>query len=451
MSFGTVNIAKKKEDESKPRQLDLSLRVAVIGPDGSGKTSFKDRFCFAHWVDPEAELLKAAKAAKKKPKKRRPGTIMPLPQPDVVFEAGTKEILWSPDTGCHWEEEVKEKDGDVYCEVLMVDSFQKYKTVNHRRGYLRGANVVAILFDVGSRESFDEARALVKLVYDCCPENGTRTYGAMGTGLSRMRGRVKTMQEGWGNADAGTMDNESFVCGIVVGCKCDKEPMTDEDIAQRAAEGKMPLHRVITSEEGERLARDHGMFYHESSPLIDADPNRNRTKNTVTQVWTINSTVNDAIEITIGRACCKWKGLPAVQYPQFFPKPPMPPKIEAKVDEDALGHGEEEGEAGEGQQERAEGQMAASAAVEGGYEAAVAVADGQQDWAEGAGEGMEGQQQQWGAEGGGEEQQQWGAEGGEGGGAAVGYEEGYGEKQETKKEEGEAAAEEEEEEEEDDY
>ena len=381
---------------------------------------------------------------------------MPLPQAPVVFEAGTKEILWSPDTGCHWEDEVKEKDGDVYCEVLMVDSFQKYKTLNHRRGYLRGANVVAILYDVGSRESFEEARELVKLVYDCCPENGTRTYGAMGTGPSRMRGRVKTMEEGWGNAAAGTMDNETFVCGIVIGCKCDKEPMSDEDIAKRAAEGKMPLHRVITSEEGERLARDYGMFYHESSPLIDADPNRNRTKNTVTQIWTINSTVNDAIEITIGRACCKWKGLAAVNYPQYFPKPPMPPKIEAKGEEEGeVGYGEGEGVAGgdglEGQQEWSEGQQQ-WAEGEG--------QEGQQQWAEG-GEGA-GTGDQWaGAEAGEAGQQDWGEEGGEGADpAAAGYEyeEGYeekrndeiGEKQETNNEEA-GNGEDDDEEEEDDY
>lgn len=392
MSFGTIDVQKKKEEESKPRQLDLSLRVAVIGADGVGKTSFKDRFCFGRWVDTEAELLKAAKA-KKKPKKRRPGVIMPLPPPPVVYEAGTKEILWSPDTGCHWEDEVKEKEGDVYCEVLMVDSFQKYKTLNHKRGYLRGANVVAILFDVGNRETFEEARELVKLVYDCCPENGVLTYGAMGTGLSRMRNRVKKKNEGWGKPGE-TMDNETFVCGIVVGCKCDKEPMSDEDIAKRAAEGKMPLHRVVSAEEGERLARDYGMFYHESSPLIDADPNRNRTKNTVTQVWTTNSTVNDAIEITIGRACCKWKDLPAVQYPQYFPKPPMPPKIEAPPEEDT---GYEDGAAalpgaeGDEQQQWAEGEGQQQWNEGGSGEALDYAPDGiGQQWEEG-----EGKEQQW--------------------------------------------------------
>ena len=129
MSFGTINVQKQKEEDAKPRQLDLRIRVAIVGPDGCGKTSFKDRFCFDRYIDPEAELLKAVKAKKKKKGKR--GVIQPLPPPPVVYECGTKEILWSPDTGCHWEEEVKEKDGDLLVEVLMVDSFQKYKTLNH--------------------------------------------------------------------------------------------------------------------------------------------------------------------------------------------------------------------------------------------------------------------------------------------------------------------------------
>ena len=61
MSFGTINIAKKKEEESKPRQLDLSIRVAVIGPDKCGKTSFKDRFCFSHWSGHRGQAAEGGK------------------------------------------------------------------------------------------------------------------------------------------------------------------------------------------------------------------------------------------------------------------------------------------------------------------------------------------------------------------------------------------------------
>ena len=168
--FGTINIAKQKEEDAKPRGLDFSMRVAIVGSDTCGKTAFKDRFCFSRYVDPEEELLKAAKGKKKK--KPKSGTIQPLPPPPIVYEGGTKQILWSPSTGCHWEDDVKEKAGDLFVEVLMVDSFQKYKTQNHRRGYLRGAQVVAVLYDVGDRASFEEAQELVQLVKDVCPETG---------------------------------------------------------------------------------------------------------------------------------------------------------------------------------------------------------------------------------------------------------------------------------------
>jgi GTPase SAR1 family protein len=331
--FGTINIQKLTEEESKPRGLDFSMRVAIIGSDMSGKTSFKDRFCFSRYVDPEEELLKAAK--KKKKKKPKSGILQPLPLPPVVYECGTKHILWSPKTGCHWEDDVKEQPDDLYVEVLMVDSFQKYKTLNHRRGYLRGAQVVAVLYDVGDRESFDEAKELVKLVNDVCPEGGVLNYGSMGLGLSKMRGRIKTMEQGWGKKDETknsigetiprTLDNETFVCGILIGCKCDKEFMSDEDIEKRKLEGGTPNHRVVSKEEGERYARDHHFFFHESSPVIDADPNRNRTKNTTTQVWTTHSTANDAIQKTINMCCCKWNNYAKNEFPDYFPKDPMPP------------------------------------------------------------------------------------------------------------------------------
>ena len=387
MSFGTINVAKAKEEENKPRGLDFSMRVAIVGSDGCGKTSFKDRFCFDRWVDPEEALLKAAKSKKKK--KGKSGTIQPQPLPPIVYECGTKEILWSPSTGCHWEDDVKEKDGDLLVEVLMVDSFQKYKTLNHRRGYLRGAQVVAVLYDVGSRESFDEAKEMVQLVNEICRENGTLVYGTMGVGLSKMRGRIKTMDDGWGKpletkdsigrSIARTLDNETFVCGILVGNKCDKEIMTEDEIEQRKAEGKGPLHRIITYEEGDRFARDHGFFFHESSPLIDSDVNRNRTKNTVTQVWTTNSTANDAIQKTIGRCCCKWHDLKEEEHlNKYYPQEPLPPIVAQKEEEKeedqygaaayAGGEGEygQEGEyaAGEGEY----GQDATYAAGEGGEE-----------------------------------------------------------------------------------
>ena len=54
--FGTINITKLKEEESKPRGIDFAMRVAVIGSNQSGKTAFKDRFCFSRYVDPEEEL-----------------------------------------------------------------------------------------------------------------------------------------------------------------------------------------------------------------------------------------------------------------------------------------------------------------------------------------------------------------------------------------------------------
>ena len=403
MSFGTVNIQKLKEEESKPRQLDFSMRCAVVGSDGCGKTSFKDRFCFDRWIDPEAELLKNAKQKKKK--KKKSGTIQPLPLPPVVYECGTKEILWSPSTGCHWEEEVKEKEGDLLVEVLMVDSFQKYKTLNHRRGYLRGAQVVAVLYDVGDRDSFEEAKELVKLVNDVCPETGVLNYGSMGRGLSKMRRRIKTQDEGWGKPIETkdnisqiipiTLNNESYVCGILVGCKCDKEPMTDEAIEQRKLEGKTPLHRVVTKEEGERYARDCGFFYHESSPLIDADPNRNRTKNTVTQVWTINSTANDCIQTTIGRCCCKWNNLDKYDHSQYFPLDPMPPLMETPV------YTQENGENGENGQEQYDAGYGEEGYVEGGgggeeeqWDANAAV-DGAQDYVEGGVEQQYGEEEQY--------------------------------------------------------
>ena len=133
--------------------------------------------------------------------------------------------------------------------------------------------------------------------------------------------------------------------------------MTDEAIEQRKLEGKTPLHRVISSEEGERYARDHGFFFHESSPLIDADPNRNRTKNTVTQVWTTNSTANDAIQTTIARCCCKWNNFDQYTYPAYFPLDPLPPLETAAIEEQPYVEGGAEGGA-EGYAEGGEEQYA---------------------------------------------------------------------------------------------
>ncbi len=385
--FGTIDIKKAAEEAAKPREIDMFMRVCVIGADGVGKTSLKDRFCFDRWVDTEAELLRKAKA-KKKPKKVRKGLIQPLPPPPVVYECGTKQILWSPGTGCHWEEEVKEKDGDVLLEVLMVDSFQKYKTLSHRRGALERAQSVAILYDVGDRDTFDEARELCQLVADVCPEGGHHRYGVLGGPLSKNLGLARKDGEGWGGPE--TTDNEAFVCAILIGCKCDKEPMSDEAIAKRKAEGKMPLHRVVSFEEGERMAREFGFFFHESSPLIDSDVNRNRTKNTVTQVWTTNSTTNDAIEQTINMCCCKWKGdMPREQHPQYYPKDKLPPLKRG-------GEGKEEGG----------GDWAGADA------AAAGEAEAEQQWGEqGGAEG--GDAQQWGEQGV-EGQGEWAAEGGQG-------------------------------------
>jgi GTPase SAR1 family protein len=382
--FGTINLTKLKEEESKPRGIDFAMRVTVIGSDQSGKTAFKDRFCFSRYVDPEEELLKEAK--KKKKKKPKGGLLQPLPLPPVVYECGTKQILWSPSSGCHWEDNVKEKPDDLYVEVLMVDSFQKYKTTTHRRGYLRGAQVVAVLYDVGDRDSFEEAKELVQLVKSVCPETGVLNYGAMGLGLSTMRGRIKKMNEGWGKPEETkdglsqtipkTLDNETFVCGILVGCKCDKDTMSEEDIEKRKLEGKPPLHRVVSAEEGDRYARDNHFFFHESSPAIDADPNRNRTKNTTTQVWTTHSTANDAIQKTIGMCCCKWNNYDRTQYPQYFPEDPLPPleSVSGGGESGDYGSGEVEGEQGyavEGGEEYAAVEGGEYAAVEGGEYAAV--------------------------------------------------------------------------------
>ena len=56
---------------------------------------------------------------------------------------------------------------------------------------------------------------------------GVLNYGAMGRGLSTMRGRIKTNDQGWGKLEETkdsigqkiprTLDNETFVCGILIG------------------------------------------------------------------------------------------------------------------------------------------------------------------------------------------------------------------------------------------
>ena len=66
-------------------------------------------------------------------------------------------------------------------------------------------------------------------------------------------------------------------------------------------EMRLPGHREVSKNEAEQVASMRGHLFYETSPKIDSDVNRNRTKNTVTGVYTVHSSVKEAANLLINK------------------------------------------------------------------------------------------------------------------------------------------------------
>ena len=77
----------------------------------------------------------------------------------------------------------------------------------------------------------------------------------------------------------------------------------------------LPGHRQVSSEEAREFSYNRGFMFHETSPKIDSDINRNRVKNTVTGVYTVKSTVKDAANLIIDSLMAAYQENPTLFAP----------------------------------------------------------------------------------------------------------------------------------------
>ena len=131
-----------------------------------------------------------------------------------------------------------------------------------------------------------------------CEEEGELIYGRMGPALAKILGRHRGEEA------------NPYTCSILVANKVDKE-----------MEGG---GREVEEDEGLRWAAARRLFFHETSMVRDNDPHFNRTKNTVTGVYTLKSTANEALSLVIDRVMARKLRLTRFSYAKFFPQDVIP-------------------------------------------------------------------------------------------------------------------------------
>jgi GTPase SAR1 family protein len=396
----------------KEREPDLNFHVIVVGDKQVGKSAIVQQLCFNKWRDLEKEALERAKRDGGKGKRNN--------QPPVKrridnwrWDAGALEVYWDPKQGAHWEEDIDMDafdriEGNKLLRIVFLDCVDKYPTEISRRAYYRGAQSAVIVYSVDDRNSYTSACGKwVEEVEAYCLEKGRGRYGDINRGKpGHALAQITGYAQGY----------ETFVCGILIGNKLDREeekrqdeiekeemekerkyePITDSesDIAvdlgfsieseqqqvnqgdERLYQGEdrgdesvatvtdsifdqrhterngavieadselreewhlifkgvteikennwakpfkeilLPGHREVSSAEAQEFSFDRGFLFHETSPKIDSDINRNRVKNTVTGVYTVKSTVKDAANLIIDALMAAYQENPTLFEPQ---------------------------------------------------------------------------------------------------------------------------------------
>ena len=85
-----------------------------------------------------------------------------------------------------------------------------------------------------------------------------------------------------------------------------------EDWQKPPPDNTLPGHREVSTDEAKAYADSRGSLFYETSPKIDSDINRNRTKNTVTGVYTVHSTVKEAANLLIDQLMAAYQADPSV-------------------------------------------------------------------------------------------------------------------------------------------
>ena len=238
----------------KEREPDLSFHVVVVGDKQVGKSAIVQQLCFNKWRDLEKEALERAKRDGGKGKKKN--------QPPVKrridnwrWDAGALEIYWDPKQGAHWEEDIDMDafdriEGNKLVRIRFLDCVDKYPTEISRRAYYRGAQSAIVVYAVDNRNSYTNAcEKWIEEVEAYCWEKGRGRYGDVSRGKP---GHALATITGY------CQGYETFVCGMLVGNKLDREEEKRQDEIEKEEAEKLRKYEPITDFESD-MAVDIGL------------------------------------------------------------------------------------------------------------------------------------------------------------------------------------------------
>lgn len=228
----------------KEREPDLNFHVVVVGDKKVGKSAIVQQLCFNKWRDLEAEALERAKREKGKknsvPVKRRADQWR--------WDAGALEIYWDPKQGAHWEEDVDMDafdriEGNKLLRIRFLDCVDKYPTEISRRAYYRAAQSAIVVYAVDDRNSYTAAcEKWVQEVEAYCWEKGRGRYGDVARGKPGYAlGSITGYCQGY----------ETFVCGMLIGNKTDREEEKRQDEIEKEEAEKLRKYEPLTEPESD--------------------------------------------------------------------------------------------------------------------------------------------------------------------------------------------------------